>query len=374
VERLEIRRFILEKTVSVPSETSRGSHAKSGSLSAGWHDFELASLPPVVAAQLSSSAAPFLNSLPFCVHYNQSPAQRVWLKVSQGGAIEHAVFYRIARLWKLWNVLEISGYALHADQDLAELMQRCGCRLAIWYEMCSPEHDSAAAITHDVIVDLPGSAEAYLQSLGKQKRQQLPRYWRRLQREMGDVQMQVQCGSAIGLETIIQLVHFNQHRMEHKGKHNAAAAETQTQQRRWPLTQQHGLLCTVVAGDRVLGGTFNYVFGDEAFLIVIAHDPALEHLNIGNLSVWKTAEYLIERGFRRYHLFWGRKLYKTQFGGRDHPVYVRCLAKPRWLGLLWRAHFGLKRNIPRGWRFLMAQTTRRFKPKPAATQSHADQD
>ncbi|MCI0629992.1 MAG: GNAT family N-acetyltransferase [Phycisphaerales bacterium] len=326
-------------------------------LAPGRHDVALAELPHADRQRLDSAPLPWLTSLGFCTIYDFPPAQRALLHVDDSGCVTRAAFYRERSSLGIIRLIEFLGCPELSDAEILDLLSLRHVHVAVLYRLETPDQKSSSArvrpiVNHDVIAELPISKEEYLQSLGKQKRQQLPRYWRRLQRQYNDqIVMLYESGQRIELDEILQLVGFNQTRMSRQGKDNATAFES-AQQRLWPLTQSEGLLCKMVGQGRLLGGTFNYVHRDEAFLIVIAHDPALEHLNIGNVSLWKTIEHLIDRGVRRYHLFWGRMRYKTEFGGVDHPVVLTIIARNSWLAKLWRAHLLLNRQIPRAARFM----------------------
>jgi hypothetical protein len=334
------------------------------SLAPGWHDLAVSDLDEAIRESLAQR--PWLNSLGFCTVYDHPPAQRAYMRIDEQGRIASAAFYRERQWAGLVKIVACVGFAECSDADILDLTKLRNARLAIVNRMEAPETPARHSrgrldITHDVIAELPVSKDEYLQSLGRQKRQQLPRYWRRLEREFGrQLQFRVQRREDIRLDVIHQLIRFNQTRMVRLGKENTTKAESKKQERRWPLTLAEGRLCTIEAGDRLLGGTFNYVHGSEAFLIVIAHDPSVERLNIGNLAVWKTAEHLIDSGIQRYHLFWGRKPYKTQFGGRDFPVFQQVISPHPWLVPLWLAHLWFWRHAPRAIRFLQMQLRKLF--------------
>lgn len=326
-------------------------------LAPGWHDATLAELEEAMPGKLRSAPLPWLTSLGYCTTYDAPPATRGLVEISDERCIKRAAFYRERRVLGLRGVIEFVGFPDISDQQIKRTLVERGTYVAVVNRLVPPgaatgrrEHPSIA-LTHDVIAELPPTADEYLRSLGKQKRQQLPRYWRRLQRQYSDLTVHFDAAGEINLDDILQLVAFNQTRMTQQGKADTTVAESAKQRRRWPLTQDQGLLCRFVAGGKLLGGTFNYVHRDEAFLIVIAHDPTLEHLNIGNVALWKTFEHLIERGIKRYHLFWGRKRYKTDFGGVDHAVVISVIGRARWLAALWKAWLVTRRQVPRGFRF-----------------------
>lgn len=339
----------------------------------GWHDLALADLSPALRDAVEEAPIPWLNSLGFCTMYEPPFAERVAMQIGPDGSIEQAAFYRERKLAGIIRLLQFSGYPDVADGTILEILASRRAHLAVVYRIEPPHqttttrtHRPAFEFSHNVIVDLPQTKSEYLQSLGKQKRQQLPRYWRKLQREFNDqVDLRFTSTSAIRFDQVVQLIQFNQSRMASLGKEDHSEAEAKKQQRRWPFAESLGLLCTIESQGRLLGGTFNYVHRDEAFLMVIAHDPQLERLNIGHLGLWKTAEHLIDLGVRRYHLFWGKTLYKTQFGGVDHPIVAVTISKYRLLEWLWRVRLIAGRQVPRAVRYVMRRIRRPPPARPA---------
>src|SRR5262245_9327593 len=343
-------------------------HAASGGpLAPGRHDLAIAELSAPVLEALHQAPMPFLASLGFCTIYDHPPAQRAVIDVDESCRIVRAFFYRPRTAFRLPRGLEFVVLPAVAHAQVLSILSSRGAHVAMVHRLESPQNRAPAAplshpriqTTHDVIAELPSDKHAYLQSLGKHKRERLPQYWRRLQREYRDqARIVVEHGAQIKIDDVLELVAFNQTRMEQVGKDNSTAAEAERQRRRWPLARAHGLLCKMVVDGRMLGGTFNYIYGDEAFLITIAHDPALERLNIGTLSLWKTFEHLIDRDIKRYHLFWGRKKYKNEFGGVDHPVELSIVSNHAWLARLWKANLVLKRQVPRGLRWVRSKLRR----------------
>lgn len=323
----------------------------------GWIDRPVAGLDQALLAAIDAAKLPFLNSLGFCTIYEHPPATRARLRMDGQGRVLSAGFYRERSLPGLVRVLEFAGYDGLDDVAVREAIADRRASLATIHRILPPveagrDHHPADArtslLTYDVIADLPATADEYLTALGKQKRQQLPRYWRRLQREHPDrVAMMFREGAEISLDDILALVGFNQSRMKTRGRGDHTAEEAARQRRRLPLTRKEGLLGLMTIDGRPVGGTFNYLRGDEAFLIIPAHDPAFEHLNVGNVCLWLTINHLISRGVRRYHLFWGRKAYKTQFLGKDHPVVMQVVGGNGLTASLWKWRMGAARFLTR---------------------------
>jgi len=322
----------------------------------GVHDVALTELDEAGRTWLDE-AQPFLNSLGLATIYDHPPATRVRIVVAVDQSVSVG-FYREVRGAALFKLIEFVGFPTLIEGDVKRLLGDRGAQAASLLLLESPNRvdtlhgQGSTPITHDVIAELPSDPAECLASLGKQKRQQLPRYWRRLEREFdGQVRMEFVPARDIDISDINQLVAFNQQRMGALGKGDSTDQESRKQLRREGLTRRSGLLCKLMVRDSLVGGTFNYVHGEEAFLIVIAHDTAWEKHNVGHLALWKTIEHCIGLGVRRYHLFWGRKRYKNEFGGVDHVVSELIIARHRWLLPMWRFRRSVLRNGPRavGW-------------------------
>jgi hypothetical protein len=350
MERLEVQRFILEdfwlmeEGHAAPRRTdafiaTSSDVERSPKLNPGSYDLALGDLSEDAKLALNAEWLPWMNTLGFCSIYIEPPAQRVKFAVGDDGRVQHAMFYRESRWLGFFRQVIVAGISDIEEIQLRELMDSRRAHLATGHRLVQPRDGTASrlqpnamTVSNDVIVELPGQKDQYLQSLGKQKRQQLPRYWRRLQREFNDrVTFGGRVKGDIALGQIVQLIQFNQQRMQRKGHKDSTHRESKRQMHREPLTQSSGLLCTLQADDRVLGGTFSYVHGGEAFAIVIGHDPQLERLELGNLALWKTIEFLIEQGVKRYHLLWGSKSYKARFGGKDCAIVQIAVARNAFL-------------------------------------------
>ncbi|MBE3119886.1 MAG: GNAT family N-acetyltransferase [Candidatus Atribacteria bacterium] len=87
------------------------------------------------------------------------------------------------------------------------------------------------------------------------------------------------------------------------------------------MAQQSGLLCGLRFKSNLVGGTLCYLHQNEAYMVLIGHDPQQDSLNLGNVSMWLTIEWLIKMGIKRCHLLWGKSFYKTQFGAKEHALF-----------------------------------------------------
>ena len=188
----------------------------------------------------------------------------------------------------------------------------------------------------DTCIDLPKSTHEYLQSLGAKTRRHLPYYVRRLQREWREEwRFEPQYGQEISRKLYDKIFELNHMRMDAKGKRNGWTDALKAH--RWALFQKRGLFCGLSFRGRLVGGTLSLIHNNEAYLIVIAHDPQFDRLNLGSVSLWLTVEHLIESSYRRYHLMWGSSFYKEQFGGKTQPLYTLTLFSNPLAALFWYA-------------------------------------
>ena len=152
---------------------------------------------------------------------------------------------------------------------------------------------------------------------------------------------------------------LNRARRAGRGKGVDSIAEIQRRQERvFALTKSLGLLVTLRHQGKIIAGQLVYVCGNEATLIVIAHDRAYEHFRLGTVVLWKSIEQLIERGISRVNFSWGRHDYKIQFLAVEYPWSIHIVSHNLWLAILWKKWLILDGFFGRVWRFAR---TRLFK-------------
>jgi hypothetical protein len=286
----------------------------------------------------------WMSSLRFAESYCFPPAERVSYVTGANGEIEEACFYRENR-W-LFGFKCISLTCLVQPQS--EILQRLASQRpadligAPFLPASSlsylPEDRSAVSFRQfgeDHSIELPVNASDYLRSLGSTTRKHLPYYLRRLKKEWGgDWRAEHASGSGIAKQSYLDILALNRLRMDRKRKQSLWTDELA--EHRWKLVSEMGSLALILHKDRVVAGTLSFVYGDGAFLVVIAHDPQHDRLNLGNICLWLTIENLIARGFRRYHLLWGNSQYKEQFGAVAHPLYEMTLFTNARAQKVWR--------------------------------------
>jgi Acetyltransferase (GNAT) domain len=304
-----------------------------------YRDLPLGELPQEMRARLRTF--PFLSwlgSLGFCESYAYPSNQRHACLSDHSGEIQETLFYNERKWAGIFRELEIVGPVAPSSQ----LFPRLSCArqpdlLTLSWQLTSEFPKRTDNLTlldvrrtaEDYRIDLPETPEAYLQGLGKQTRKHLPYYWRRLQREWaGRFAIEAASGSLISRESYSDLLKLNQLRMRTKRRQSLWKHEVAD--RRWRIVQQSGLLVSLKLGEQLSCGTLSFLQGREAYLIVIAHDPRYDRLNLGNVCLWRTIEHLIRLGYTAFHLLWGASFYKAQFGGQIQPIYrVTYASNPR---------------------------------------------
>ncbi len=293
----------------------------------------------------------FIGSLGYCESYVFPPVQRVACLITSSGILRHVLFYNERRLAGLVRAIEIIG----PTDPHCELVQRVTrdrhpSLLTFSMQTAGSFPQSAAdqerfelrVAANNYKIALPANADEYLQQLGRQTRKHLPYYVRRLQREWGsDYAFNVTSGDKISWESFDALLKLNRLRMRNKRRLSLWSPEIV--KHRWPLFRGSGIMGCLHRGKSIVAATLSLSGGEEAYLILLAHDPQYDHFNLGNVCLWKTIEYLIESGYASFHLMWGNSFYKEQFRGQpevlhnvSYAVNLRVAALARCLRLVER--------------------------------------
>ena len=175
------------------------------------------------------------------------------------------------------------------------------------------------ASVSDIIMDLPKDENTWLQSLDKATRKHVPYYKRRFLREYPDAELKVYRKEEISEELIRKIVHFNHLRMEEKNTHSDLdEADTVGT---YKLCQYYGCVHTVELNGELLGATIDPELYGHGHLAVIAHDPAYNKYNIGQIALYETICDSIRAGDVRFHFLWEMSDYKRRFGGHLVELY-----------------------------------------------------
>lgn len=290
-----------------------------------FEDRSLADIDPDLRVKLQSFPFPSLiGSYSYCESYVFPPIQRVACLVESSGEVKQALFYNEHRVARFLRAMEIIGpvdpcsdlvqrLAAYRRPDLLTLSMQTASTFPQYAAGCQLFEVRTVADDHPII--LPAKPEEYLLQLGKQTRKHLPYYLRRLQREWAvDYAFNVAKGNDITWESFTAVLALNRLRMRSKRRLSLWSAASA--KHRWPLVRSNGIIVSLRRGDSIVGATLSLLHSKEAYLIVIAHDPQYDELNLGNICLWKTVEHLIGSGYTTFHLLWGPSFYKRQFGGQ----------------------------------------------------------
>lgn len=274
-------------------------------------------------------ASDWMSTLAFAESYCDPPAQQVSYVMDGDGEIGEACFYREEKWAGMFKSISLMGRVEPSSKILQRLFCDCPAdliRIPLLLTTTVTAQPGECREIHfrrsadDYCIELPASVEEYLSRLGSKTRKHLPYYLRRLKREWEkEWRVEQTSGLRITKESYGDLLALNRLRMDRKGRRSLWTEKLA--EHRWGLASEFGSLKSIHYRDRFVAGTLSFVYGKDAFLVVIAHDPEHDRLNLGNVCLWLTIEDLIARGITRYHLLWGNSPYKEQFGAVAHPLY-----------------------------------------------------
>lgn len=72
---------------------------------------------------------------------------------------------------------------------------------------------------------------------------------------------------------------------------------------------------------KIIAGTLVFIYGEQMYLSVIAHDDDYGKYNVGNLVLLKTIEWAIQSNIEVFHFLWGRCDYKVRFKSEQRNMY-----------------------------------------------------
>jgi hypothetical protein len=292
-------------------------------------DYEVACVPEHLRQALASAPVDWLASADFALGHLFPPAGRVWIKLNEFGALQHAYYYSEVRCPVGKRILLHGPVEMDMEEARELLRDRKAARLDV-LRMTTTDlagqsrgrvKPAVALYGEDVMVAMPATKQELLASLGSNKRQQLGKYTRRLEREW-PVGIEWVCLSKeeITEELFGTIVQFNSLRLSEKGR-QTLWHEAMTQQR-CQLARRTGLLCGIRLNGKFVSGAVTYLYGQDAYYALIGHDPEYDYWNPGNLTTWLTMEKCLEHGVRRFHFLWGVSEYKLRFGGEIKPLYT----------------------------------------------------
>jgi hypothetical protein len=293
-----------------------------GVLSQSFYDVPLKDLSPTVRSAIQQQQRTLFQSIQFGESYCSPSAERVAYLVGSDGRVMDWCCYREKRLLGVGKNIEVVT-SLDPNGDLALELRKLYPKAAITFHFLNAELSAANGFramsskvhADDSIIDLPRTGDEYLKGLGRTTRKHLPYYLRRINKEWGSRwSLSARYGKQIHKSHYLRLIELNSLRIQRRGLRSGWKLEIAEQ--RWTLFQDCGTLCSLLLDDLIVAGTMCVSVQNRVYLILIAHDPQFDRLNIGNLTLWFTIQHFIAQEMAQFHLMWGNSFYKQQFGGR----------------------------------------------------------
>jgi hypothetical protein len=201
-------------------------------------------------------------------------------------------------------------------------------------------------MSEDIVLSLPASVEAYLERLGKSAAKRMQYAVNRLRREFPGFRHQVFEGAAIDrglLQSLFDLKARQRASKQETGGLDAAQVAWMNR-----VAASYGFVAVSTIDGRVCAGSIGTRVGDDFFLHVVTHDPALDAYSIGTANSYLTICAAIERGGRDYHFLWGQGAWKFRFLGTQRELYDLVLYRSR---LAWLARMPTVLEVSgRAWR------------------------
>lgn len=165
----------------------------------------------------------------------------------------------------------------------------------------------------DIVLDLPGTADAYFSSLGKNMRASLKRYQKKIAADLPGFHYSIGPGRDASPQQLAAIVALSSARMASKKQVSAHTDDKTAQLIR--LAKACGVVVVASIDDKVCAGVICTEVGGNFFMHVVAHDPAYDGYRIGKLCCYLSICDAIARGGKEYHFLWGRYEYKYRLLG-----------------------------------------------------------
>ncbi len=178
-------------------------------------------------------------------------------------------------------------------------------------------------VTEDIVIDLPADEAAYIGGLGKSTRKTLRQNFSRAAGLCHVIVPGAECENAL-IDTIIG---FNHARMA--GKQRFSALDARAGTRLQTLVRARGMAGVIYLDGLLRAGTLTCRIGDDVYSLVNAHDPAVDHLGMGNLSRHLMILAAIRSGARRFHLLGGHYASKRSSGAKRWTLHDLTLYRSR---------------------------------------------
>jgi hypothetical protein len=136
-------------------------------------------------------------------------------------------------------------------------------------------------ISEDIVLTLPATPEAYLDSLGPKMRRNIRRYLRAIARDNPSFRFEACAGNEIKDQYLHDLINLKKINIGQKNLRFGIDAD----EVEWILKQAKvsGLVTVALIGDRVCGGSISLRVNDHYFGEIVSYDPAYQKYSLGIL-------------------------------------------------------------------------------------------
>jgi hypothetical protein len=168
-------------------------------------------------------------------------------------------------------------------------------------------------LSEDIVVTLPATPEAYLQSLSPKTRRNVRRYLRAIAADYPSFRFEAYERENIKEQHLRDLIELKKLNIGQKNIKFGMVDDDVN----WILQQSKltGLVTVALIDDRVCGGSVSVQVDDHYFGQVIAYDPQYHKYSPGILCCYQAICDQILRGGSESHLCWGRYQYKYKLMG-----------------------------------------------------------
>jgi hypothetical protein len=169
--------------------------------------------------------------------------------------------------------------------------------------------------SEDIVLVLPGSAQAYVDSLGKTTRKRIRRSSNRVKRSFPDLEYHLYEARQIDDWLVGKIIAMKMARMHDKNE----ICGIDDEQKDWigRIAKSHGFVGVASISGRLCSGVICSQMGANYFMHVIAHDSEYDPCSLGLLSCYWTVCEAIARGGKEFHFLWGQGRWKDNLCGEQ---------------------------------------------------------
>jgi Acetyltransferase (GNAT) domain len=176
---------------------------------------------------------------------------------------------------------------------------------------------------HDWVAALPATPTEYLGALGRNSRQKLAKYVRRVECEHPGFHFETWERDDIDEGIVQEIIALNRQRLAARGE--VSGIDTDRERRLQQLARECGLVSALTCGDNVVAGWLGTRVGQHAFFHVTGYCDDYADLHPGLVSCWFTLRSCMDRGVKVAHLLWGDSDYKRRLGFRPRDLYFATI-------------------------------------------------